>query len=78
MLKLELFPLKHILVLQWNEKQLVLFAIRASVELEVTHFVTVEKIVNVIFVNAHMKESISPLFFSPLMLKKTYAYFSFF
>ena len=63
-------------------------AIRASVELEVTHFVTVEKIVNVIFVNAHMKESsnplfpislsISPLFFSPLMLKKTYAYFSFF
>ena len=47
-LKLNSFPLKHTLVLQWNEKQLVLFAIRASVELEVTYFVTVEKIVKII------------------------------
>ena len=42
-LKLELFPLKHTLVLQWNEKKLVLFEIRASVELNITDFVTVKK-----------------------------------
>ena len=61
LLELKLFPLKHDVVLQWNEDWLVLFTIWASVELEVTDFVIVAKIIKVIFIFFHLKKS-SPFF----------------
>ena len=61
LLELKSFPLMHDVVLQWNEEWLVLFTIRASVELEITDFVIVAKIVKVIFIYFHLKKS-SPFF----------------
>ena len=61
LLELKSFPLKHDVVLQWNEKWLVFFTIRASVELERTDFVLVAKIIKVIFIYFHLKKS-SPFF----------------
>ena len=65
LLELKSFPLNHDVVLQWNKEWLVLFTIRASVELEITDFAIIVKIIKVIFIywRNHLFSFLPPTFY---------------